>query len=154
MADTEYEFYMQAVDKNGTPLKNAPVRDLEGDFEGLRYCEAKGLNTIGKQRVYKETFVESESTNVYIPETPSYEPTTVNLVLYFLGEERYDTYNQFNDYIRKGFHAYWDSARERKFIFYIEDDISIDDEMWYGSMPYLKVTYKLQNIKGFTEKKS
>lgn len=149
MATSEYKFYMQKVDKDGNPL--GEVKDLEKDFEGLRYAKAKGINDIGKQRTYTETYVESDKVNVYMPDTPTYEATSIDLTLYFIGNDRYNTYNAFNDFIKVGFTKYWDTARKREFIFYIDDKITIGDELWYGSTPYLEITYKLQNIKGYTE---
>lgn len=141
---------MQAVDATYKPI--GASKDLEQEFQGLKYSRIKGLNDIGKQKVYKEGIAEAQTTNVYIPETPVYEPTTVELVLYFVGDNRYTVYDNFNNYVKVGFHRYWDTARNRNFIFYIEDEIKIDEELWYGSTPYLKVTYKLQNVKGFSER--
>lgn len=149
MATSEYKFYMQKVDKDGNSLGDA--KDLEKDFAGLRYAKAKGINDIGKQRTYTETYVESDKVNVYIPDTPTYDVTSIDLTLYFIGNDRYNTYNAFNDFIKVGFTKYWDTARNREFIFYIDDKITIGDELWYGSTPYLEITYKLQNIKGYTE---
>lgn len=150
MAEQKYKFYMQKVLKDGTAI--GETKDLEVDFVGLRYSRAKGINDIGEQRVYEEKIAESSDIRVFIPETPVYEQTSIELILYFVGENRYDTYNAFNDFVRTGFTKYWDSARNREFIFYVKDEIKIDDELWYGSVPYLKVSYKLQNIKGYTEK--
>lgn len=146
----EYKFYMQKVDKDGNAISE--IKDLEKDFVGLRYSRAKGINDIGEQRVYEEKIAENNSVSVFIPESPIYEQTSVELILYFVGENRYESYNNFNDFVRTGFTKYWDSARNREFVFYIKDEIKIGDELWYGSVPYIEVPYKLQNIKGFTEK--
>lgn len=161
MAKHNYKFYMQKVDIDGNAINESTIKDLEKDFVGLKYSQAKGINNVGKQRVYTENIVENERSEVYIPESPSYETTTIDLTLFFIdtnkngvNKSRYETYNEFNDYVRVGFHKYWDTARNRSFTFYIEDEIKIDEELWYGSTPYLKVTYRLQNVKGITEKQS
>lgn len=154
MATSNYNFYMQKVNKDGTAIDGEESKDLEKDFSGLLYVEAKGISTIGKQRIYTETFVDEDAVDVYIPEPPRYEATSIDLTLIFVGETRYATYNDFNDYIKEGFHKFWDTARKREFVFYVEDEISVAEEMWHGSTPYLKVTYKLNNIKGYTDNKS
>lgn len=154
MATSNYNFYMQKVNKDGTAIDGEESKDLEKDFSGLLYVEAKGISTIGKQRIYTETFVDEDAVDVYIPETPSYDATSIDLTLIFVGETRYATYNDFNDYIKEGFHKFWDTARKREFVFYVEDEISVAEEMWHGSTLYLRVTYKLNNIKGYTDNKS
>lgn len=147
-----YKFYMLAVDKNGNTLAGETVKDLEKDFAGLKYCKAEGINAIGKARVYTEEYVDSDELRVYIPEEITNEATEITLTLYFVGESRYATYDAFNEYIRIGFHKYYDSARNQEFIFFIEDEIKIKDELWYGSTPYLTVEYNLKNINGKTKK--
>ena len=151
MKTNEYKFYMQATDSKGVALEGAPIKDLEVDFEGLRYLKATGLNDIGEARVYTETFADSDRTRVYIPSEVTHKQTTVTLSLVFIGKKRHETYDAFLAYIRNGFHAFWDSCRHKRLVFYVESNISPSEEFWSGSNPYLKLDITLKNVYGKTE---
>lgn len=163
MSDKKYNFYMQACDINGNPItppEDCPEEDkylfeeieLETEFEGLRYVKCTGLNTIGKvKNIYTETYGDADRLRVYMPKEVKNEETVVTLTLVFVGEERNEVRDRFNDYIRQGYHKYFDDARYKEFVFFIKDELPIGEEMWYGSTPYLKCDYKLQNIKGKTK---
>lgn len=154
-----YKFYMQECDKYGEILEGTNPKDLENDFKietisritgQLRYKECKGLNTIGKPRVYTETYADSDRLRSYIPETPLFDATEIELTLYFTGESRQASFDAFNEFILGGYRKYWDTARNKAFCFFVKDKVDISDEKWYGSTPYFEVTYKLQNLKGKT----
>ena len=149
MKTNEYKFYMQATDSKGVALEGAPVKDLEVDFEGLRYLKATGLNDIGEARGYTET--DSDRTRVYIPSEVTHKQTTVTLSLVFVGKKRHETYDAFLEYITNGFHAFWDSCRHKRLVFYVESNISPSEEFWSGSNPYLKLDITLKNVYGKTE---
>ncbi len=151
MKTNEYKFYMQATDSKGVALEGAPVKDLEVDFEGLRYLKATGLNDIGEARVYTETFADSDRTRVYIPSEVTHKQTSVTLSLVFVGKKRHETYDAFLVYITNGFHAFWDSARNKRLVFYVESNIGPSEELWSGSNPYLKLDITLKNVYGKTE---
>ena len=151
MKTNEYKFYMQATDSKGVALEGAPVKDLEVDFEGLRYLKATGLNDIGDARVYTETYADSDRTRVYIPSEVTHKQTSVTLSLVFVGKKRHETYDAFLAYITNGFHAFWDSARNKRLVFYVESNISPSEELWSGSNPYLKLDITLKNVYGKTE---
>ena len=147
-----YKFYMQACSNTGKPLAGAPLKDLEEDFKGLRYKECKGLNKIGAPRVYTEEYSDSDRLRVHIPDNLKHKPTTVTLSLYFVGEDRYKVYDAFNAYLKESkYHIYYDSARKKKLVFFIKDEIGVGDSQWFGSTPYIQVEYKLSNIFGKTE---
>lgn len=147
-----YKFYMQACDKTGNILAGAPKKDLEADFEGLRYKECTGLNDIGNPNVYTEEFADSNRLRVYIPENVTHKPTTVTLTLYFVGNNRYKTYDAFNNYLKSSkFFIYYDTARKKKLTFFLKESITVNSSLWYGDMPYIEVQYKLSNIFGKTE---
>lgn len=151
MSDTEYKFYMQSCDINGNELEETP-KDLEKDFVGLLYSKCVGLNTIGKvKNIYTETYSDADRLRVYMPTDVKNEETVVTLTLVFVGEKRNEVRDKFNEYIRNGFHKYWDTARYKEFVFFIKDELPIGEEMWYGSKPYLRCEYKLQNVKGKTK---
>lgn len=163
MAD--YKFYIQAVDKNGNPLKikesDVPIKDLETDFNEkdsnktetglLKYIQCVGLDAIGENRVYTEEYSESENLRVYIPQEQTYKPTEITLTLCFIGTSRQKVYDSFNNYITQGFHKYWDTARNKEFVFFIEDGISVKEESSKGNIPYMIVDYKLKNLSGKTK---
>lgn len=145
----EYSFYMQEVSTDGE-LKIGTKKNLEVDFEGLRYKQAKGINTIGKARIYTEKYADSDRMRVYVPETVTNDPTIVTFTFYFFGENRQKAFDAFNDYIRNGIHRYWDTARNKYFDFVLENEIAIGEEQWYGATPFFAVDYKVQNLNGRT----
>lgn len=164
MSDKNYKFFMQPCDINGTPTTDDPeyIADLEESFnelsdEGdvlgeLRYSRCEGIDNIGKvKNIYTETYSDADRLRVYIPEIVQNEPTVITLTLFFFGKERALVRDNFNEYIRHGFHKYWDDARNKEFVFFVQDELPIGEEMWYGSKPYLKCEYKLRNVKGKTE---
>lgn len=136
---------MQRIDIPGQPIKN-----LEKDFPGLRYSKCDGLNDIGESVVYEESYPESDSVRLFIPDNPINKQTIINLTLYFVGDSRQKVKDDFDDYIRKGIHKYWDTARKKEFTFYVKDKITPSEERSYGGIPYIEVTYKLSNINGKT----
>lgn len=149
MGTNKYKFYMQKVDKNGNALDTE--KNLEEDFDGLLYSRCEGLNKIGKPKnIYEETYSDADRVRVYMPDEITNETTEISLTLYFVGENRHSILDTFKEYIRNGFTKYWDTARNKSFIFYVNKDIDVSDEMWYGSKPYISATFKLQNINGKT----
>jgi hypothetical protein len=148
---SEYKFYMQECDKEGNILVGTSPKDLEVDFAGLRYKECKGLNTIGAANVYTESYADSNRLRVHVPSNLTNKATTVTLSLYFIGEDRYKVYDAFNEYLRNSpYHIYYDTARKKRFAFFVKEEISPSVSQWYGSTPYIEVSYKLSNIFGRT----
>ena len=157
----DYKFYMQRCDKYGSPMSvpdGTPNKDLlenpidlESYFVGLLYRSCQGLNTIGKAKnIYTETYSDADGTRVFVPDEITNETTKVILTIVFVGDDRFDVRDRFNDYIRHGFHKYWDTARKRSFVFYVDGELPIGEEKWYGSKPYLSCEYTLNNINGKT----
>lgn len=149
---------MAKCDKSGNFLQDENneliVKNLMRDFEGLVYSKCEGLATIGAAKnIYEEKYADSEKLRVHIPKTILNEATTIKLTLFFVGEDRYSVRDDFNTYIRDGFHIYWDDARKRMFQFYVSKELPIGEEKWNGSTPYLKCEYTLNNIHGKTELK-
>ena len=173
MSDVNHKFYMRFCDINGGYVTSPPSAggdsvddedkylkenkiDLEAYFVGLKYAKCEGLDTIGKPKnIYTETYCDAEKKRVYMPDNITKkitnEPTTITLTLYFVGENRERVMEKFNEYVRNGFHKYWDTARKKAFVFCIEDEISVSNELWYGSTPYIKCDYKLKNVSGKTD---
>ena len=158
--ESTYKFYMVACDNKGNPIVGAQTMDLEKDFKvekngvvvgQLRYKECKGLNEIGAARVYTKEYSDSDRLRVHIPDNLTHKPTAVTLTLYFVGEDRYTVYDSFNAYLKGSkYHIYYDTARKKKLIFFVKDRISVGESQWFGSTPYIQVSYKLSNIFGRT----
>lgn len=146
----DYKFYMQECDSKGNILSGAPLKDLEVDFEGMRYSKADGLDKIGKPRIYTESFADSNRLRVHIPEKLTNEATTVKFTFFFTGENRRSVYDSFVEYVRKGFKVYHDTARKKYLYFCINTEITPATEEWYGSTPYLELQLTAQNIFGRT----
>lgn len=149
MATSKYKFYMAECDADWKINSNTQ-KDLEVDFEGLRYQEAKGLNLTGKPRLYTETYADADKVRVYIPENVTYEPTTITFSFVFFGENRYKTYDEFVAWVSGKRMVYHDDARNKWAYFYVADSVQPAEEMWYGSTPYLRLELKVSNVYGRT----
>ena len=150
MSDNSFKFYIQKCDDNYQPIDNT-IKDLEADFEGLKYLRCEGIETIGAAKnIYEEKYSDSDTIRSYVPKEITNESTVITLSLVFIGENRHNIRDTFNEYIRSGYSKYWDTARNKWFIFYIKDELPIGESMWIGSEPYLRCDYKLQNIYGKT----
>lgn len=147
---SKYNFYMQKCLKDGTPIAGT-LKNLEEDFEGLKYSKCVGLDVLGKaQNVYSETYSESNGIRTYVPDEITCASTTITLSLYFFGENRRKTYDAFNIYLRKGYTKYFDDARNKGFVFIVDKEIKVKEENWYKGTPYIAVDYSLTNIQGKT----
>ena len=152
MHGSQYRHYMQRTD-----VANAPIKDIEADFEGLVYLKMDGLNTIGESKTtYIEDYADADTVRLYVPNTFSAytnKNTTINLTVIFVGTDsaRSTTFKNFTEYIREGVHRYWDDARKRRFSFVVKDEIKVSEEKWHGANPYIEVTFPLTNLNGKTE---
>ena len=146
-----YKFYMQECLYDGT-LVDGTKRDLEADFEGLRYSKCTGLNSYGKPKnIYTESYAEADKVRVFVPEFVKYEAVDVTFVFYFFGDAdtRQKTLDDFIAYASHGYHYYWDTARKKRFMFIAPmDELSVSDENWYAGRPYIEVKWKFKNIEG------
>ena len=151
MSEYGYEFYLRECDKEGNFLAGSERKRLEQDFKGLRYSKIDGIEAIGAPKnVYSESYADADRLRVYAPKDVKHKETTVTLTLFFVGDDRFKTLDAFNGYIKGGFHRYWDTARNKWFAFYIKDELKPAEQVWYGSVPYLKMEYPLINIFGRT----
>ena len=150
MANTHgYEFFIQEVDNKGNLLGND--FNLEKAYDGLKYSAIVGIDNLGAvKNIYTETYADANRVRVSMPEKVQRESTQITLVLYFVGEKRAEVFKSFCDYICNGRHRYWDTARSKYFDFYISEELTPSDELWYGSTPYFKVDVKMNNIFGQT----
>lgn len=147
-----YKFYMQGVEWNGDTKrfeeKEDTFVDLENDFQGLKYAKCEGLNSIGERVVYVEDYADDNRRRVYMSDEPIHKPIDVKLTLYFFGDDRQYKFDVFNSYIMDGYHAYWDTARRKKVIFYIGKSVTPSKDIFIGGKPYIEVTYTLNCVYG------
>lgn len=141
---------MVECDNKGKVADGAVEIDLEEHFSGLTYMKAEGLNKLGKPRVYTEKFADSDRLRVYKPDDTIREATTVTLSFAFVGDNRYQTYHNFVEYISTGVKRYRDTARNKYLYFFVNEEIKPAKEMWYGGTPYLTVDIPVQSIFGKT----
>lgn len=141
---------MVECDNKGKVADGAVEIDLEEHFSGLTYMKAEGLNKLGKPRVYTEKFADSDRLRVYKPDDTIREATTVTLSFAFVGDNRYQTYHNFVEYISTGVKRYRDTARNKYLYFFVNAEIKPAKEMWYGGTPYLTVDIPVQSIFGKT----
>ena len=154
MSDSGYKFYMQECTKEGV-LIDGTLKDLERDFDGLRYAKCEGLNNYGAAKnIYTEVYADSDTLRAYVPDKVYNESIDVTFTFYFFGDAatRQRSFHAFLDSLRTGYHVYWDTARNRKFQFIPPmQAVSPSGEMWDGSRPYFKVELTLKGVKGGTE---
>lgn len=152
---SDVKFYMQKCTKDGE-LVSGTLKDLETDFEGLRYVEAKGISKIGKvKNVYTEQYADSNTLRTWHPsengEETTHEATTIQLKLLFYGDNRRAIYDAFNEYIYDGYTKFWDNLRNKSFTFMVMEASEPSDDTFKGGVPYIICTWTLQNLKGKTE---
>ena len=139
------KFYMQKVGSNRI--------SLEDNFQGLYYKECKGLNAKGAiKNKYTESFADSDELRVFEPDRVLRSATTITFTFVFVGNNRYDTYNAFIDYISSGKIYYFDTARKKKAFLILLDAIEPTDDILKGGTPYLQAEFKFQNLWGECKK--
>lgn len=148
MKDNPYKFHMQEISSSGIK----PIKDLEKDFDGLRYLSCTGISSKGEPRIYKETFCEKNGANVFIPSELKVDSTDVQFVFAFVGNSRRDTFDSFYDYVKGKKIKYWDTARNREIEIVLSSKVEPTDDILIGSTPYIKATFKFTNIKGLSVK--
>lgn len=149
MAVTEgVQFLMNKVNPDGSMIADSG-RDLEKDFEGLRYIEAKGLLNKGKRKnIYTETYSDSDVLRVWQGDEVTREATTIKLSLCFVGDNRQKSFSDFYDYVKNGKIMYVDTKRLRKVLIVLTDKVELSEEMWKGGIPYFKAEFTFQNLWG------
>lgn len=140
-----YKFYMQRFPINDTIQ---PIMTLEEDFEGLIYSKLSGIDKYGKIRVYTESYAESSELRTFIPEEITRDNPTLELTLYFTGDNRRSIYHRFVEYISGHKLTYWDDCRNRKVDIVLLEAIEPSDDKLIGSNLYIECTFKFTNLNG------
>lgn len=148
----QHKFYMSRFIQNTNSWEQEI--ELTEHFQGLIFCECKGVSDYGAiKNIYSETFAESDTLRVYLPEKAVRESTDIKLTVLFTKENRRDVYDSFVEYITGKRIKYWDTVRNRQVEMIQVDKIEIDEDLLYGSAPYIAVEFPFKNLKGYTEKK-
>lgn len=148
----DYKFYMSRYDKAQNNWEDAV--ELTEKFKGLIYCQCEGISDKGKiKNVYTESFAESDVLRVYLPEKVTRESTDIKLTVVFHGTDRRDVYDSFVEFISGKIIKYWDTVRNREIEMIQTEKISVDEDIIYGSSPYISVEFPFTNIKGYATKK-
>lgn len=148
---SDIKFYMAEVNQ-ADEIRVNTCKDLETDFVGLKYSKCTGIDDYGKPKnIYTETYADADSLRVHIPKKVVYDATNVKFTFYFIGQERQSVYHNFIEYISGKRMVFWDNVRCRRLHFVFNEKVSITDEMFYGSEPYMKAEITVQNIYGKTE---
>lgn len=156
-----YKFWLKAesgeyADRGKLDLESSFNVKINNETTGsVKYLSLAGIDTIGAPKnIYTETYADSDRARVFFPKTVTHEQTEIKLILCFLGKDRAKAYDNFCDFITSGLITYWDTARKKEFTFYVDSEITISEELWYGNTPYFKAEFKLKNINGKTKEHS
>lgn len=147
----DYKFYMSRYinDEEGW---EAEV-ELTEKFKGLIFCQVEGLSSYGEiKNIYTESFAESDMLRVYLPEKVTRKSTDIKLTVVFSDKDRRDVYDSFVEFISGKIIKYWDNVRNREVEMIQTDKIKVDEDIIYGSAPYIAVEFPFKNIKGQTSK--
>lgn len=147
-----HHFYMRQVDKFGRPAGDMGVKDLEVDFQGLKYVSCKGLANIGEPKnIYTEDYAEADGLRVYHPGDVAalvrHKETAIELELVFLGEDRRAVYEEFRAFLEAGRVHFWDTARLLKAELVLTSAVEPVDDTVKG-VKYIRAAFKFKNLYG------
>lgn len=133
-------------------VKDGVLKNLEVDFEGLRYKEAKNVNSVASAKVYTEEFAEEDGSVVFLPDTPVVKQGEFTLVLYFIAEDgdyarALGVYESFMDFVFGHEVVYYDTFRRRKIKCHLEDKVTPKQDVVNG-VSILEVELKFKNDMG------
>lgn len=144
----DVKFYMQKVDANGALISDT-LKDLERDFEGLKYSRCEGLMNKGKRKnIYTEQFSDSDTLRVWQGDNVTRDATTITFTFVFAGNDRKSVYESFYEYVKNGIISYYDTARMKEARLVLIDALEPSDDIYKGSTPYIKAEFKFQNLWG------
>lgn len=123
--------------------------NIESTYTGLRYKECKGLEDKGKPKnIYTESYADSDTLRVYMPDVVLRESTTITFSFVFVGEDRKSVYEQFFTDVSNGKLYYYDTARKKKAYMILKEAITITEDVYKGSTPYMIADFKFTNLWG------
>jgi hypothetical protein len=139
----EVQFYMKRLGVDEDYI------DIEERFKGMRYMKCDGLEDLGKPKnIYTETYADADSLRVYLPSEVKRAATTITFTFLFLGYDKQDVYDEFNEFIKNQKIYYYDTARKKRVCMIFQNATKPKEDNYVGSLPYIISDYTFQNIKG------
>lgn len=141
MSEEIIKFWMQ---KDGDDAIN-----IEEHFNGLKYSKCTGLLDKGKRKnVYIEEYAGSDTLRVWQGDEVTREATTITFTFFFVGDNRMHVYENFYNYVKNGKIRYWDTKRNKEAYLVYSDKTTPKEDVYKGSIRYIAVDFKFQNIWG------
>ena len=138
----KYKFYIR---KDGDNVE----KDLEVDFEGLRYVKCEGLLDKGKRKnIYTESYSDSDELRVWQGDEVTREATDITFTFVFMGDNRQAVYEDFYNYVKNGKLTYYDTARNKEALMVLIEAYKPKEDNWKGSTPYIQADFKFKNLRG------
>ena len=152
MADTKVNFYIQREGGYEYDLETSwkmTVPDINEPPCGILYSKCDGLFDKGKRvDIHTETYADSDEMRVWIGEKILREPTTITLSLYFTGRHKGEVFDSFMSFLENSKLYYWDTSRLKKAYMILKDAVTVKEDVHKGSIPYMLVDFKFQNLWG------
>jgi hypothetical protein len=140
---SDVKFYMKQDATNGD------WKSIEDEFEGLKYKECKGLEDKGKPKnIYTESYADADKLRVYMPQSVYRESTTITFTFVFIGDDRQSVYETFYKFVSENKIYYFDTKRKKQAYLLLNDAVTVGEDIYKGSTPYILVDFKFTNIWG------
>lgn len=139
----KYKFYMK---REGV---DSDYIDLESYFLGMKYMKCEGLNDKGKvKNRYTETYSDSDTLRVYMPDVVAREATTITLRFAFLGENNQQIFDLFYNFVKGNKIYYYDTARGKEAYMFLQEAVTVSEDVNKDGTKYIVVDFKFQNMSG------
>lgn len=151
MADTKVKFYIQREGEEAVSIEDnfSMITPATMPHCGVLYSKCTGLFDKGKRTdIHTETYADSKEMRVWLGNDVMREPTNITLSLYFVGDFRKDVFNTFMNAVENSKLYYWDTVRLKKAYMVLIDAITVKEDTYKGSTPYMLCEFKFQNLWG------
>lgn len=135
----------------GKPINGLGIKDddIEKRWPGIKYSKCSGMTTKGKRKnIHIEKYSDSNELRIWQGNDVIREATDIVFSFFFTGEYRQSIYDGFINYCSNGKIHYWDTVRKREAIMVLVDKSEPKEDIYKGSIPYIFVELKFQNILG------
>lgn len=151
MTDPKVKFYIQREGENAVSIEDYfSINDqVNKSHCGILYSKCDGLFDKGERTdVHTETYADSKEMRVWLGKEIVREPTKITLSLYFVGGSRKDVFDTFINEVENYRLYYWDTVRLKKAYMILIDAITVKEDIYKGSTPYMLCEFKFQNLWG------
>lgn len=151
MIDTVKHYMWKEGESIGKPIDGLGKKDddIEKRWPGIKYSKCNGLTAKGKRKnIHIESYSDSNELRVWQGDTVIREATDITFSFFFTGENRQNYYDSFTNYCSNGKIHYWDTVRKREAIMVFIDKSEPKEDVYKGSIPYIYVELKFQNLLG------